>query len=72
MQRTGWSSNTLYARVAEGLMVPPVKLSRRSVGWLAHEVDSLLHARMRELDDAGIKVLVADFIATRKVDAAAT
>jgi len=71
-RRTGWATSTLYERIKQGVFPSPVKLSRRSVGWLAHETDAVLRARVRGVDDAGIRMLVADLIAARKVDAAAT
>lgn len=44
LNRTGLSHATLYRRITEGLFPPGVSLGNRSVGWLAHEVDTMLNA----------------------------
>lgn len=44
LNRTGMSHATLYRRISEGLFPPGVTLGNRSVGWLAHEVDTMLNA----------------------------
>jgi len=44
LHRTGMSHATLYRRISEGLFPPGVSLGNRSVGWLAHEVDTILKA----------------------------
>ena len=44
LSRTGMSHATLYRRINEGLFPPGVTLGNRSVGWLAHEVDTMLKA----------------------------
>lgn len=44
LNRTGMSHATLYRRISEGLFPPGVTLGSRSVGWLAHEVDTMLKA----------------------------
>ena len=44
LSRTGMSHATLYRRISEGLFPPGVTLGNRSVGWLAHEVDTMLSA----------------------------
>jgi len=45
LNRTGISNATLYRRISEGLFPPGISLGNRSsVGWLAHEVDTMLNA----------------------------
>jgi prophage regulatory protein len=44
LNRTGMSHATLYRRISEGLFPPGISLGNRSVGWLAHEVDTMLKA----------------------------
>lgn len=44
LNRTGLSHATLYRRITEGLFPPGVSLGNRSVGWSAHEVDTMLSA----------------------------
>ena len=44
---TGLSRSTIYAEVSAGRMPPPIKLSPRSSGWLATEIDAFIEARAR-------------------------
>ena len=44
LNRTGLSNATLYRRIREGLFPPSITLGNRAVGWLAHEVDTMLIA----------------------------
>lgn len=46
--RVGLRRSTIYARVAEGTFPAPVGLGGNSVGWLAHEIDAWLSARVAE------------------------
>lgn len=36
--RTGLSRSTIYARVREGKLAPPVPLGPRAIGWLESDV----------------------------------
>ena len=62
LDRTGMSHATLYRRISEGLFPPGVSLGNRSVGWLAHEVDTMLNAfasgKTTEELQAVVKLLV--------------
>lgn len=62
LNRTGMSHATLYRRISEGLFPPGVSLGNRSVGWLAHEVDTMLNAfasgKTTEELQAVVKLLV--------------
>ena len=46
--RTGRSRSSIYADIKAGRFVAPISIGRRSVGWLAHEVDDWISARMVE------------------------
>ena len=62
LNRTGMSHATLYRRISEGLFPPGVTLGSRSVGWLAHEVDTMLKAfasgKTTEELQAVVKILI--------------
>jgi prophage regulatory protein len=45
---TGLKRSSLYARMEAGSFPRPIKLSERSVGWLEHEVQTWLSARISE------------------------
>ncbi len=44
--RTGLSRTTLYSRISDGGFPAPVPLGKRSVGWVASEVDAWIAARI--------------------------
>ena len=43
---TGLSRSSIYAKMEAGLFPKPIKLTERSVGWLAHEVQAWLQSRV--------------------------
>jgi len=57
--------STLYHYIALGLWVRPVSLGPGVVVWPAHEVESIIEARMRGASDAGIKEIVEKLHAAR-------
>jgi prophage regulatory protein len=60
--RIGMSHATLYRRIGEGLFPPGVTLGKRSVGWLSHEVDTMLNAfasgKTKEELQSVVKILI--------------
>jgi prophage regulatory protein len=48
LERTGLSASTIYDKVAPGEFPKPIKLGAKSVGWLDHEIDEWIEARMAE------------------------
>lgn len=44
--RTGLSRSTIYQLGADGNFPKPINLGPRSVGWLSHEIDAWLAARV--------------------------
>jgi predicted DNA-binding transcriptional regulator AlpA len=69
--RTGLPCSTLYEHVAKGLMVPPIRISSRSVAWIASETDAIIRARARGACDTEIRELVAHLVKERN-EASAT
>jgi prophage regulatory protein len=45
LARTGLSRSSLYALIAKGQFVKPLKLSDRAIGFLSAEVDRWIEAR---------------------------
>lgn len=39
---TGLPKSSFYAQIAEGLLPPPIRMGKRSVGWLESEMSSEL------------------------------
>ena len=64
ISRYGRGNSALYADIAAGLMVPPVKLGRVSA-WPEHEVEAVIRARVAGRSDDDIRVLVSGLVAAR-------
>lgn len=65
LKRFGISNNSLYTKINEGTLPPPISLGSRAVGWLEHELDSVLAAMAIGKSQAEIKSLVKDLIHQR-------
>jgi prophage regulatory protein len=46
--RTGRSRSSIYADIKAGRFVAPINIGPRAVGWLAHEIDAWIAARIAE------------------------
>ncbi|MEW7996239.1 MAG: AlpA family phage regulatory protein [gamma proteobacterium symbiont of Ctena orbiculata] len=66
LNRTGMSNATLYRRISEGLFPPGVTLGNRSVGWLAHEVDTMLNAFASGKTTEELQAIVKNLIEKRQ------
>lgn len=44
--RTGLSRSSIYAAIKAGTFPAPVSLGEKSVGWLQHEIDGWIAARV--------------------------
>lgn len=69
MSATGLSRSTLYLRIKQQLMTPPVKLGERCAAWPAHEITAINNARISGKPDAAIRELIADLEQQRTSDA---
>lgn len=63
---TGRTRSPWYADIQKGLMTSPVKLSKRAVGWPAHECEAVIAARVAGHDDDAIRQLVERLHAQRQ------
>lgn len=64
--KTGYPRSTLYYQIAKGTFPSPVKLGERSVGWLAAEVDAVIHARVLGKSDTDIRALIRQLVVARQ------
>jgi prophage regulatory protein len=48
LARTGLARSSLYAAIARGTFCQPVKLSKRTVGFISAEVDAWIRERAEE------------------------
>lgn len=51
--RTGLSRSSIYAAIKAGTFPAPISLGEKSVGWLDHEVDGWIAARVLASRGAG-------------------
>jgi prophage regulatory protein len=61
----GISRSTHYLELSRGLWTRPIRLSMRSRGWPAYEVEALIEARIAGETDEGIRTLVEKLEASR-------
>ncbi|EGV19074.1 helix-turn-helix transcriptional regulator [Thiocapsa marina] len=58
LERTGYSRSGLYARIAAGLFPRPIALGARASAWPEHEIDAVIAALIRTIDDEDLRTLV--------------
>jgi len=46
-RKTALSGSSIYRKIAAGEFPAPIKLSKRSSGWVASEVDSWIEERIK-------------------------
>ncbi|UPQ87358.1 helix-turn-helix transcriptional regulator [Vibrio sinaloensis] len=62
LKRLGISHATLHRHINNGTFVTPISLGARAVGFLEHEVDAIIIARMQQQD---IVAVVQDLLKKR-------
>lgn len=62
----GLPKSTFYSQISEGLLPPPIRLGKRSVGWLESEINAVIRARIQNRSDDEIKVLVQCLVNERQ------
>ncbi|MAO55217.1 MAG: transcriptional regulator [Rhodospirillaceae bacterium] len=68
MSATGLSKSTLYLRIKQQLMTPPVKLGQRCAAWPSNEIEAINIARIAGKPDDAIRELVAELKRQRTPD----
>lgn len=63
--KLGFGPSQLDNMEAAGLLTPRVHLGARTVGWVEHEVDRVIHARVRGASDEEVKALVRRIVKQR-------
>ena len=58
IDRYGKSRSPIYADIQAGLFVRPIKIGERAAGFLEHEVDALIAARVAGANKDQIRRLV--------------
>ena len=54
MNTTGLNESAIYRKVAAGTFPKPIKLSERSTGWIASEVNQWVDDRIAESRSQGV------------------
>lgn len=55
---TGDSRSSHYSKVVNGLITSPVRRGERAVGWVEHEIQAILAARISGQSDSQLRALV--------------
>lgn len=58
MSATGLPRSTLYLRIKQNLLPPPVKIGERCAAWPSHEIEAINAARIAGKPDEEIRDLV--------------
>lgn len=67
LEITGFKKSTLYTRIKAGLMPPPISLGgARAVGWIDHEIQTVLAAMCAGTPPEEIKIIVQELIEKRQ------
>ncbi|CAE6732860.1 helix-turn-helix transcriptional regulator [Paraburkholderia nemoris] len=61
-EKAGFGVSTLWREVAHKRFAPPVELLERRKGWMVHEIDAILEAKML-LSRSNLKVDIRVFVA---------
>ncbi len=51
-EKSGLTRTRIYEMMDEGTFPRPIKIGKRAIAWLEHEVDAWLQARVAERDKA--------------------
>ena len=62
----GLAPSTTWKQIGLGLWPPAIRLTGKSVGFVAAECDQVIQARIRGESDEAIKQLVRELVAARK------
>ena len=62
---TGLSRSSVYGHISQGLFPKPIQIGSRAVGWLSHETDAILSARIAGKSDDDIRELVIELMNQR-------
>jgi prophage regulatory protein len=64
--RTGLGRESVYHRVRNGTLPPPLKIGAHASAWLEHEIEAINAARMAGKSDDEIRAIVAQLVAARR------
>ncbi len=68
LKQFAFSKSTLFNQIKQGLMPSSIPLGNRAIGYLQHELDAVLQARIAGQSPAQIKALVTSLKVKRTED----
>lgn len=66
LNRLGLSRSTFYSRMADGILPKPISLGDRAVGWLEHEINTVIAHMAAGKSNNEIKALVSSLVEQRQ------
>jgi prophage regulatory protein len=66
---TAVSRSTIYLKIAQGLLPPPISLGARTIAWRESEIATMNAARVRGASDDELRSLVVSLCVARKTAA---
>ena len=54
-EKTGKPTSSIYWMIERGVFPKPIKLGKRSVGWLESEIDEWIDQRINETRKCGVR-----------------
>mgnify|MGYP001025517045 CR=1 FL=1 len=65
LERYPVGTTTLYKQINQGIFPPNVAMGSRLVGWIESEVDAVIAAIARGINEPSLKQLVTELVAKR-------
>jgi len=62
----GLCKASIYQRIKQGFLPPPVQISKRAVAWPSREIEMIIAAQISGKPEGVIKTLVCQLLADRK------
>lgn len=67
LAKLSYSKSTLFNRIKDGLITPPVAISGRAKAWPEHEVNEIIKAIVAGYDNYQIRELVINLMKSRQI-----
>jgi prophage regulatory protein len=64
----GLCKATIYLRIKQGLLPPPVQIGIRAVAWPSREIETIVAAQISGKPEGVIKALVRQLVADRNTE----
>ena len=68
LRRLATGRSTLYTKVQQGTFPKPIKLGKRKVAWLQHEIDQMMIFYLRSPSEQQVQNFVRDLESDRLLE----